>query len=120
MPSDKCPDCSARLGGDKCRQCGWQHEAVTGRARCAGCTEDASHLQTFPDDGHPEDRGRRLCAACWVRALKRRAERDPISKDEFEVLRRMRARYLGDRGAPIDLPARERSGSRELEVLCLG
>lgn len=98
MIGNDCPDCGARLSSDRCR-CGWQAARAPGRceacnairkandrpadfaiaAHCQRCDNHSPATTYFHDDGTEKDRGIRLCPACWIPALKRRAERDPIS-----------------------------------------
>lgn len=85
MIGNDCPECGARLSGRKCR-CGWTAEpdesSTPGRQTCARCGDKSPSTTEFHADGAPEDRGQRLCPSCWIPALKRRAERDPISAKE--------------------------------------
>jgi len=88
-----CPECGARLQGDKCR-CGWRSiaPAIDDKTpewqRCQRCGDVSKNTTHFHDDGAPEDRGVRLCAACWIPALRRRAERDPIDATTRDQLRK--------------------------------
>lgn len=89
-----CPECGRRLHGAKC-PCGWsastdaetsckackkEREDRTGTffciERCLRCgVHDRGVKAFFADDpdAKPEDRGKRLCASCWIPALKRLA-----------------------------------------------
>lgn len=51
-----------------------------GAGRCA--CGDLAQSMTFHEDGHPDDRGKKLCAGCWVEALKRRAALDPMPAEQ--------------------------------------
>lgn len=67
-----------------CEQCGAvnrQPGAEPTAPSCEHCRA-TGHLNTFHDDGAEQDRGKRLCASCWVGALRRRAELDPIDPAE--------------------------------------
>lgn len=43
---------------------------------CEECGSASVSTAVFHADGHPDDRGKRLCASCWVPALRRRMEYD--------------------------------------------
>jgi hypothetical protein len=68
---------------------------------CAECGAVSRDVRAFHDDGHEHDRGKPLCAACWVPALARRAALDPISPDQRAALladvQRLRAHFPSTR-----------------------
>lgn len=83
MIGNDCPECGKRLEGDRCR-CGWQANApaedkTPAWQKCHRCGDASKNTTHFHDDGAPEDRGLRLCPGCWIPALRRRADLDPIS-----------------------------------------
>ncbi|HYE92215.1 MAG TPA: hypothetical protein VEA38_14395 [Terriglobales bacterium] len=64
----------------KCEFCGAAAVAVTQTSSsewngdlCARCGTSSKSTSPFHDDGHPDDRGVRLCGGCWIPALRRRA-----------------------------------------------
>lgn len=84
----ECPMCDAKLTGRKCRECGWAMADPTvmpTHNTCEGCGDASSKVSPFhpdADDGAaPPDRGKRLCPSCWVPALRRRYELDPITAE---------------------------------------
>ncbi|HYE89794.1 MAG TPA: hypothetical protein VEA38_02185 [Terriglobales bacterium] len=92
MVGNECPECGMRLTGRKCR-CGWTAEpdesVMPTRQSCARCGSKSPSTTEFypdPDDGAAtQDRGVRLCPACWIPALRRRAELDPASPEQRAV-----------------------------------
>lgn len=98
MLGNECPECNVRLVRDKCPECGWQSKVVAAPAddwqRCQRCSDTSKNTTYFHDDGAPEDRGVRLCPSCWIPALRRRAERDPISVEQRAALRHDLYRHL--------------------------
>lgn len=102
MIGNDCPDCGYRLTSDRCR-CGWRaqqpergdcdecaairkrtdrsHDFVLA-AHCERCGTHSTSTTAFHPDGAPEDRGARLCPSCWVSALRRRAQLDPITPED--------------------------------------
>lgn len=89
MLGNECPECSVRLRANKCPECGWTaqkpDEPKFSRRQCERCMSDSASTTEFhPEDktADPEDRGKRLCPACWIPALLRRATRDPIGAKE--------------------------------------
>lgn len=83
-----------------CESCGHERGRAVEEAqapsatRCARCHDTSPNTAAFYDDGHPEDRGMRLCPGCWVPALKRRSELDPMPA---EARGQWRALVLGGR-----------------------
>lgn len=92
-PGADCPNCGAKLGESGCLQCYWQPSTIgdsttcavckrekDGKAwcvnRCRRCGNHSPSTKSFHEDGHPDDRGVRLCPSCWIPALKRRMEYD--------------------------------------------
>lgn len=108
IAGNDCPECSSRLTGDRCPNCGWRGAATAlpWRDQCRTCAEvrareerpqdwrSAEHCERcgthskstteFVDTRVTEDRGLRLCPGCWIPALKRRMEADPISPEGLE------------------------------------
>lgn len=80
-----CPACRAvnDLPDAACEACSTPRPSqplTPNHRRCDRCDEESNGTNIFhPDDGAPEDAGKRLCASCWIPALKRRAALDPIS-----------------------------------------
>ena len=95
-----CPECGLRLQGDTC-PCGWHATApeescdgckketadkkkaeryrtgffcIKRCARCGDHSREASAFHPNDPEADPQDRGVRLCPACWIPALARRAE----------------------------------------------
>jgi ribosomal protein L40E len=64
----------------------------TGPNVCARCSSSSPSTTEFHQDGTPEDRGVRLCPACWIPALKRRAALDPLRPEERQAWRALVAR----------------------------
>lgn len=80
MSDWSCPRCRAHNTGRACEDCG--HEAVASAAspglkHCDRCDTTRGLLRFHDDTRVLQDRGALLCPACWIPALKRRAEADP-------------------------------------------
>ena len=80
-----CPSCEAanppavRI----CEGCGYERPAPAPSVGVlCRCGEALFNHTPFYDDGAPEDAGRLLCPSCWMLALKRRAELDPLSPEQ--------------------------------------
>lgn len=78
MPT--CRECGNMLRRDGTCPCqsppAWVGEKTNPTNRCDRCNDTSHSVNTFPEDGHPDDRSRRLCPSCWIPALKRRVEYD--------------------------------------------
>lgn len=86
-----------------CEGCGAERKTSpeTATRRCAGC-DSTSNLNVFHADGAEQDRGKLYCASCWIGALRRRADLDPISADErrrcIAAIGRLETRFPSVRG----------------------
>lgn len=80
MIGNDCPECSKRLRADGACSCGWKpytNDDVSGRKGCDHCGITNTSLNVFHDDTLVvADRRARLCASCWIPALRRRADAD--------------------------------------------
>lgn len=96
----ECPKCEAanKPAARMCEHCGadrpgaFKEPGAPSPNTCARCGDTSPSTTAFHDDGHPEDKGMRLCPSCWIPALKRRMELNPISAEERA---RLRARLMG-------------------------
>lgn len=60
--------------------------------RCGSHSPSVTEFHPGEESAHPDDRGKRLCPSCWIPALKRRAERDPITPAQRADLPRLLAK----------------------------
>lgn len=102
MLGNECPDCGVRIVKGQCPDCGWRPAApasdkVPAWRKCERCGDTSPNVAPFhPDvyDGaHPDDRGARLCPSCWIPALRRRAELDPLTPEQRRAWRVMASHW---------------------------
>ena len=92
-----CSTCFAIRAANKRKQ---EYRVAAHCDRCGDHSPSVSEFHPGEESADPDDCGKRLCPACWITSLRRRAERDPITGAQRAELPTLLARL----GALFTMP----------------